>query len=254
MIQAVTTRVLANPPQPSLQNPGVEAILNLWVLSLQRRRVDSPLTDADRAALKRLWELQIGEGETKGAWPWFDFDLHPVESERSTFYGAALAAAALTVYPPAASPAAGLASLQTYLQHEAPRQPLHNRLAWMADAAVRQQTLADLWSAQSSDGGWTTAALGPWAAHPDAPADPGSNAYTTAWAAHAARQAGVPCADAKLQKALRWLETKQDRATGSWPSPSMNKVFEKGSIQAGFMTDMASGFATAALSSCAAAN
>ncbi|MCC6539247.1 MAG: squalene--hopene cyclase [Bryobacterales bacterium] len=54
-----------------------------------------------------------------------------------------------------------------------------------------------------------------------------------------------------MQKALRWLEAKQDRATGAWPAPSMNKVYEKDSIQAGFMTDMASGFAAAALASCA---
>lgn len=249
MVQAVITRALANPPQPALQDPGVEAILNLWVLSLQRRRANDPLTEADRAALKRLAELQTAEG----AWSWFNFDLHPVESEHSKFYGATLANAALSAYPREAA-APSLSALQTYLQREAPKQPLHNRLAWMADKTTRKQTLADLWRAQSPDGGWTTASLGPWAPHPEAPADNGSNAYATAWAAHAARQAGVSCTDAQFVKALRWLAAKQDRATGAWPAPSLNKVYEKGSIQAGFMTDMASGFAAAALASCTTAH
>ena len=110
--------------------------------------------------------------------------------------------------------------------------------------------LRQLWAAQSPDGGWTTAALGPWSKHDDAPPDAGSNAYATAWAAFTARQSGVGCTDTGLQRAMDWLKRHQDPATGAWTAVSMNKVYPAGSMQSKFMTDAASGYATAALIGC----
>jgi squalene-hopene/tetraprenyl-beta-curcumene cyclase len=252
LVQGVQSRLLSNPPKTMLLDPGVEAVLNLLTLSLQRRRRDDSLAEADRTAMKRLWENQIQEGESKGAWTWFLYDLHPVESEHSVFYGATLAEMALSAYPAAGD---RVGALRSYLTRELPKQPLHNKMAWIAfgpkkDKESQGGILRDLWGAQSKDGGWSTAALGPWAAHSDAPADSGSNAYATAWAAFTAREAGVACTDSGLKRAMAWLERNQDKSTGAWRAVSMNKVYPEGSIQSGFMTDAATGWAAAALAGC----
>lgn len=249
LVQGVRTRLLNHPPKAMLQDEGAEAILNLLALSLQRRDRKAPPDEAERVALKRLWDAQIREGEARGGWTWFMHELHPVESEHSAFYAATLAELALSAYPKAE--AERVALMRDYVARELPKQPLHNRLAWAAFThAKKDAVLRDLWAAQSEDGGWTNAALGPWAKHEDAPADSGSNGYATAWAAYAARQAGASCTEPGMKRALDWLTQKQDRATGAWNAVSMNKPYPAGSMQSKFMTDMATGFAAAALLSC----
>lgn len=253
LVKGVKSRILGNPPQTMLLDAGVEAVLNLLTLSLQRRSTSAPVEEAERLAMQRLWENQVKEGEAKGAWTWFMHDLHPVESEHSVFYGAALAELALSAY--AVEESGQLKTLRAYMKREAPRQPLHNRMAWIAFSPsdgkqARPGVLKDLWAAQASDGGWSAAALGPWASHADAPKDSGSNAYHTAWAAFTARQSGVGCSDARLRRALDWLTRHQDPATGAWHAVSMNKVYAAGSMQSKFMSDAATGFAAAALIGC----
>lgn len=256
LAKGVRSRVLANPPQTMLTDPGAEAILNLLTLALQRRNRQDPMDAAEQAAMKRLWENQIAKGEEQGTWSWFQNDLHPVESEHSAFFAAALADRAVSAYRPDASPAGGVSLLRGYMKREAARQPLHNRLAWIAfgsevDKESKSAALRDLWAAQSSDGGFSHRALGPWSARPDAPADAASsNAYATGWAAFTARQSGVSCSDSKLRKAMSWLEEHQDHATGAWTAGSMNKVYPEGSMQSKFMSDAATGYALAALLSC----
>jgi squalene-hopene/tetraprenyl-beta-curcumene cyclase len=251
----VRTRLLATPPQSAMTDPGAEAVLNFLMLALQRQRRDEPLADADRVAIGQLWERQLRAGKAAGSWTWFRFDLEPWDSETSNYFGAALAARALAAYP--AQPAAPSAALRAYLKREAVHQPLHNRLAWIAfdaaaDARSKAEVLKQLWAAQASDGGWTTASLGPWSKKPAAPRDPGSNAYSTAWAAFTAHQAGTACSDPRLKSALAWLERRQDPSTGAWNSLSMNKPYPADSIQARFMTDAATGYAAAALLACRA--
>jgi hypothetical protein len=134
---------------------------------------------------------------------------------------------------------------------------LHNQLGWIAfggENSRSPQILARLWPLQSPDGGWTTASLGPWSTpkSPDAPADNGSNAYATAWAAYTAHEAGVSCTDKRLQRALRWLAGRQDPKSGAWNSVSMNKVYPPDSIQSRFMSHAATGYVTAALAACEA--
>lgn len=258
IVEGVRTRVLATPPKTMLNDAGAEAILNLLTLALQRRdghRDDkAPLDPAEQLAMKRLWENQLQEGEAKGSWSWFMHDLHPVESEHSTFYAATLAELALSAYPVDAP--ARVEAMRGFLDRHSPGQPLHNRLARIAftskkDPEAQARVLSDLWKAQAQDGGWTTAALGPWARHEDAPPDSGSNAYATAWAAFAARQSGAACHEPGLQRALAWLGKHQDPSTGAWKAVSMNKVYPAGSTQSKFMTDAATGYAAAALLSCA---
>jgi squalene-hopene/tetraprenyl-beta-curcumene cyclase len=65
---------------------GVEAVFAALFLS-----ADSFTSGESKAALNRLWALQIREGDAKGAWRWYDFDVDPYETPDSVFYGALLA-------------------------------------------------------------------------------------------------------------------------------------------------------------------
>ena len=130
LVQGVKTRLLSSPQGTMLLDPGPEAILSLLTLSLQRRGPSDPLDAADQAGMKRLWAAQGGDG----VWTWFMHDLHPVESEHSVFYGATLAEMALSAYPGAAPDR--VAAMRRYLKSEFPRQPLHNRLAYIALSPV----------------------------------------------------------------------------------------------------------------------
>jgi hypothetical protein len=253
LMVGVRSRVLAKPPQATLQDEGAEAVLNLLTLSLRRRSPKDPIDEADRLALKRLWEKQIKTGTAKGSWSWVNADLDPMDAENSTYLGTALAELALSAYDTKSSEGERMAS--EYLKRTARNQPLHNRLAWIAfrsnlETRLKSAVLNDLWRVQSSDGGWSTAAIGPWIKHEDAPHDSGSNAYATAWATFTAQESGVACSDSRLKRAIDWLEGHQDPATGAWNAVSLNKVYAEGSMQAKFMTDAATGYATAALLRC----
>lgn len=256
VVDAARARVRTTPPTVTLPDPGAEVVLNLFALAFERRASASPKappSEAERSALGHLWAAQIRTGAARGSWTWVDADLEPMDSTRAVYLGTAYAAMALAVYPD--QPADRVAEMYEYFARAASDQPLHHRLAWAAAAhgAGRGEpagVLAALWKVQDADGGWPTAALGPWSPHPDAPRDRGSNAYATAWAAWTAHAAGVACSEPRLARALDWLDRHQDRATGAWPAPSLNKVYADGSIQRGFMTDAATGFATAALVAC----
>ncbi|MFN8061106.1 MAG: hypothetical protein U0Q12_18245 [Vicinamibacterales bacterium] len=253
LVAGVVQRASATPPTSTLPDPGAEAVLNLLTLSLQRRASTARVSDAERAALATLWERQIRDGADKGSWTWVDAELDPFDAAHSSYFGTALAVLALSPYPE--QPADRLAETTSYLRRRIDRQPLHHKLAYLAFTRPTDRTLTDsildaTWHAQSADGGWTTASMGPWLPHEGNPPDAGSNAYTTAWAAYALHRFGIACADRRLGRALDWLERRQDRGSGGWPAVSMNKVYPRGSIQEGFMTDAATGFAAAALVAC----
>ncbi len=253
VVEGVRSRVRTDPPTPTLPDSGAEVVLNLLALALQRTDPAAPPGEPERAALEQLWKAQKREGPERGSWSWVDADLEPFDATKSSYLGTAFAALALSSYP--GQPQDRIGELQSFLRREASAQPLHNRLAWAAFApsverGEREAVLAQLWKTQSSDGGWTTASLGPWSVQEDKPPDSGSNAYATAWAAYAAREAGTPCAAPGMRRALAWLQKQQDRATGAWRSPSMNKVYRSGTIQEGFMSDAASGYAVAVLVAC----
>jgi hypothetical protein len=134
-------------------------------------------------------------------------------------------------------------------------QPLHNRLAllWTSaqnagalPVAARKAIVAETLGKQNSDGGWTLTSIGPWKEHAGAPASEGSNAYATAIATLALSKA-LPRSDAALGKAMRWLETHQDREGGYWDAMSMNKKYPAGSMESLFMRDAATAFAVLAL-------
>ena len=190
----------------------------------------------------------------RGGWNWNEYDLDPWETPQSAFFGAAMAALAVEDEP--STDGRAVAALTAYLKTSAPGQPLLNRLAMMwttrrLPGAIGEQTrrewAQEAFAGQSSDGGWTLAAVGPWKARPAAPASSGSNAYATAFAAFSLLESGAPASEPHLMKALDWLRSHQDRAGGYWDAGSMNKRYPPGSMQEEFMRDAATGYAAAAL-------
>jgi len=111
----------------------------------------------------------------------------------------------------------------------------------------RQAILAEIWKKQQPDGGWTLESLGPWKQREKAPPQTGSNAYATALISYVVEQAGVKRSDVGLTRALGWLKTHQDSQTGFWAAESMNHKHDAGSMPEKFMSDAATGYATAAL-------
>ena len=233
------------------QGIGVESIFAALFLD--------PEKPSTQPAWDRLWSMQLHEGPAKGSWPWFNFNSDPYETSDSGFFGASLAAKAISctpsVYQERPEIKEHIGELTAYLRSAIPSQPLHNRLLLLWAAAklpsavgdARQAIIDETLKKQQPDGSWTLAALGPWKDHPAAPATDGPSAYATAVAAFALEQAGVPRSDPKLKKALDWLRSKQDKQSGYWSADSMNKRREPGSMPEGFMRDAATAFAVMAL-------
>lgn len=99
----------------------------------------------------------------------------------------------------------------------------------LVSKAERHNALQLLASKQHDDGGWSTRDMSPvndWHFKmsdtvlnlinglPDA-AQPGSDAYMTAFAVVLMRQSDVPASDPRIQKALAWLKREQ-RVSGRW--------------------------------------
>ncbi len=205
------------------------------------------------AALERMFRFQIREGADQGAFPWFSLQLDPWETADSRYFGAALAAVAVSQAPMSYRDRSEVKALLTYLDRSAANQPLHNRLAllWTRDKLIpqqtRQQIIAQAWSTQGPDGGWSIHALGPWAKTPRKEVAQGSDSYATALAAYSLRLSGVEKSDPRLARALTWLSAHQDPETGAWLSTSMNKEFPSDSMMIHFMTDAATAYAALAL-------
>jgi hypothetical protein len=236
-------------PKGPLQ--GVEAIFT--TLFLAQQEGDSSVV---QRAFNQLWSLQIGEGRLKGAWPWYSVNLDPWETPPSLYYGSALAALAIGTAPKKFREQPEiqrqLRAMEDYLHSGLQDRPLHSRMAllWAStklpevlSETARQALIAEVLSKQQADGGWTIESLGPWAAHPDAPAATiGSHSYATAFTAYVLQQAGVAA-----PRALDWLRSHQDPQTGAWPAVSMNESYPAGSMQEKFLQDAATAFAAMAL-------
>jgi hypothetical protein len=65
--------------------------------------------------------------------------------------------------------------------------------------------------------------------------------------AFAVEQAGAGRSEASLARGLAWLRAHQDPESGRWSAESMNHPHDSGSMPALFMSDAATGYATAAL-------
>ena len=237
---------------------GAQVVLGALVIAMD----DGPrgkLSPEGERAFDRMWAIQLKTGADKGAWLWSDFDLDPWETKDSAFYGAALAALATGAAPAdyQSRPAIreNVASMIEYLRSGQKSQPLHNRLflLWASSKlrdllpdSTKQEILSDLWRQQQADGGWTIQSFGPWKTREAAPVSNGSNAYATALAAFAVEQAGVRSPQPNLSRALTWLRTHQTEQ-GYWRADSMNHKHQAGTVPEKFMSDAATGYATAAL-------
>src|SRR5262249_52814305 len=77
------------------QRAGVETIFTALFLALD----DAPgkvMSPATQQAFDRLWSMQVREGKERGAWPFFQVDLDPWETNgESPYFGATLAAVAI---------------------------------------------------------------------------------------------------------------------------------------------------------------
>ena len=238
---------------------GAQVIVSSLVLAMDDAARPRMSAEGERG-FERLWSLQLTSGPDKGAWLWSDFDLDPWETKDAVYYGAALAALATGMAPAnyqgRPDVQENITAMRTYLLDNAKATPLHNRLflLWAAAKlrdllpdAGKQAIIAELWRTQEADGGWTLKSLGPWKQRDRAPASVGSNSYATALAAYVLEQAGVSPSQPGLAKALAWLRSHQNPEGGYWTADSMNHHHDPGTIPARFMTDAATGYATAAL-------
>jgi hypothetical protein len=206
-----------------------------------------------------MWSLQAGGGPLKGGFPWTGGSLEPFAGG-AEYMGASLAALAVAIasgnYRSRPETRGNLDALENYLRNSAHGQPLHRRLIslWasaklkglLPEAAV-QQILKETWQGQEADGGWTLKSLGPSKDHPEAPAQPESNAYATALVALSVQEYGILRKDPRVAKALNWLKAHQDSHDGAWAALSFNKPYEAGSMEIELMGDAATGFAVLAL-------
>lgn len=236
---------------------GVESIHAALLLSARDR--GASWGSDTKQAFARLWSTQTSAGDDRGAWPWFSLKLDPWEMPDSVYYGATQAAMAVgnapASYRAVTDVKPHVQMLMDYLQRQASKQPLHNRLMLLIVAKqwpdavpvpLRKQIVRDLAKSQQADGGWSIASLGRWDEHPAAAPSSGSDAYATALASYALTVA-VPGKSA-TKKSQAWLRDHQ-QADGSWKSASMNKRFPQGSMMEGFMTDAATAYAVLALGS-----
>src|SRR5262245_17078222 len=221
----------------------VEAVMSAMFFSRDDAR--ATMSSHAKQAFDRLWESQDTGGPNKGAWQWYEANLDPWENHESGYFGAALVALAVSQMPASyredAAVRPHVSALNTYLVGpDTPTPRLHDRLALllkpgtiapglMSDGA-RQTLVAETFSRQQADGGWTLAGLGPWMAHADPPPSTGSHAYATAFTVYALQRAGVTPANADMARAIAWLREHQDPATGAWPAVSMNKRYPEGSM------------------------
>jgi squalene-hopene/tetraprenyl-beta-curcumene cyclase len=242
-------------PPGGLQD--VEAIFAAMFLARQDAR--RAMSEPTQKAFEQLWALQRTEAPAKGAWKWYAANLDPWEHSGSSYFGASLAMLALGAtsadYQQRADTRERASALSDFLAASADR-PLHDRLGVLWASSTRPSVLSDaqraaligeVFAKQQADGGWTLESLGPWTVHPDAPSATGSDSYATSFTAFVLGQAGIPPSHAGLSRALAWLRSHQDPTTGAWPAVSMNKRRPAGSMEALFMQDAATAFASLAL-------
>lgn len=254
LMDRLRSNVGAKPPG-ALQD--VEAIFAAMFLARQDER--QAMSESTQKAFEQLWTLQRTEAPAKGAWKWYAANLDPWEHAQSSYFGASLAMLALGSTPAEFQQRSDtrerVAAVSEYLA-DASGHPLHDRLALLWASSTRPSVLSDAQRAslvseafakQQADGGWTLESLGPWTVHPDAPPATGSDAYATGFTAFVLGRAGVPATHAGMFRALAWLRSHQDPATGAWPAVSMNKRRPAGSMEAQFMQDAATAFASLVL-------
>lgn len=254
----------------AVQSRGTESVLNALVLARRDQR-DGLVSDDARRALANLFGLQLTTGADAGSWAWLDFGLRPFESSTAVYFGAALAAVAIGSEPQGYARAAeiqpNVERLRAYLRSHVD-QPIWNRLLrrdnpdlfnramllW-ASASLpgllstdeRNALVAALESAQDSDGSWKLTSLGRWRYANGVSDEVAGDGFATGLIAYALEEAGTSPNEPHLSRALAWLSTHQDTATGAWSASSLNKRRDPQSNVGRFMSDAATAYAVLAL-------
>jgi squalene-hopene/tetraprenyl-beta-curcumene cyclase len=256
----------------TLQSRGTESILNALILASTDAR-SGKLSDNTRAAFDHMWELQNKTGDQRGAWAWLNFGNEPFEAADSQYYGASLAAVAVGTAPENYRTAPKLRSalmlLGDYMRRECDRQPLIHQVVslWASTgwrgllAPTQQKTIVDnILDKQQPDGGWSLSSLGwtwmgsnlrslvnLWIRSNDTPMAAKSDGYATGLIVFVLEQAGVPNADAHMQRGRSWLVRNQNQSEGQWPGYSMVNRRDPSSGTGRFMNDAATAYAVLAL-------
>jgi squalene-hopene/tetraprenyl-beta-curcumene cyclase len=254
-------------PHKAAQSRGTEAVINALILAVYDAR-QGRLSDDARAAFDNMWALQKKDGDDSGTWSWLDFNLQPWEAKASSYYGAALAAAAVGTAPDGYRSTAAiqdrLTLLREYLERGYAAQSLYNRtvLLWASTKLPglvtpdRQKSLvAEILDAQREDGGWSLASMNgtrpstlrsylrSWI-RADATK---SDGYATGFVTLTLQQAGVPRDTVQVMRGLDWLERNQNTSEGFWPAASLNVQRDPASNVGRFMSDAATAYAVLAL-------
>jgi squalene-hopene/tetraprenyl-beta-curcumene cyclase len=241
------------------ESRGTESVINAVVLA-RRDEAAGVLTADARQAFSILWAEQMRTGDLSGAWAWLTFRLEPWEGAKSAYFGAALAALAVGSAPDGYASSAEIQKnvdlLRGYLTKQAADQHTLNRLMllWastkldgLLTPTEREAIVAEAIGKQQTDGGWSTALLGPWQRVDGSSLDTASDGYATGLATFTLQQAGLPSSHPKVQQGLRWLVEHQDKKTGRWLASSLNKNRDPETEPSKFMNDVATAYAVLAL-------
>jgi squalene-hopene/tetraprenyl-beta-curcumene cyclase len=196
------------------------------------------LSDETRSALSLMLQLQSEDGS------WGNTDCWP-PFESSSYQGATIAALALATAPGylaevSEQQSAVVEKLKQYLKtQQPPHDYARTLLLWSASRLPglmtdqdKQQTIEMLWSHQRRDGGWSIRTFSTpenWGggnraqklrSEPDFK-DPPSDGHQTGLVVFVCREAGIPAADERIQRAVKWLKSNQ-RRSGRWWTRSLN--------------------------------
>jgi squalene-hopene/tetraprenyl-beta-curcumene cyclase len=254
----------------TVESRGTESVLNALILATNEADAAAwhdaqgrELAVFSRAALKNMWDEQQTSGDKKGAWLWLRFNNEPWEADDSDYFGAALGAIAAGTAPGSYRELpeiqGNIKMLREYLNREYAAQTLENRifLLWasaklpgLVEAERQKALIAEIFSKQQEDGGWSLASLaGNWKRGDGTAQEIKSDGYATGLIAFALMQAGVARENAQLKRGLDWLIANQNAAGGYWAGYSLNKNEEHhiAPETALFMRDAATAYAVLAL-------